>query len=63
MIHRLITDKPTIRQFLNALYGGRGPKGEVGFTVEDGVLFEELPKIGPSPLVNEKVRVVWLFGK
>lgn len=41
-----------IRQFLNAIYGGRGPNGEHGFTAAEGVLFDNLPKIGQSPLVS-----------
>ncbi|KAH6973366.1 Alpha/Beta hydrolase protein [Ilyonectria destructans] len=37
-----------IQQFLNALYGGVGPRGEVGFNTKDGVLFENLPILGLS---------------
>jgi pimeloyl-ACP methyl ester carboxylesterase len=44
-----------IRQFLNAMYGGRGPNGEVGFQPTEGVLLDNLDKVGPSPLVSQDV--------
>ncbi|KAF4334588.1 epoxide hydrolase [Fusarium beomiforme] len=43
-----------IRQFLNALYGGRTPSGELGFSAKDGVYFDKLPELGPSPLVSKE---------
>ncbi len=43
-----------IRQFLNGMYGGRGPKGEVGFKTTEGVQFDQLDKLGPSPLVSKE---------
>lgn len=42
-----------IRQLLTALYGGRTPDGEPGFDVYTGLVFENLPDLQPSPLVNE----------
>ena len=51
-----ISSKEQIKQFLNALYGGRGPNGEVGFIPAQGVLLENLPKLNPTPLLSEKVR-------
>jgi soluble epoxide hydrolase / lipid-phosphate phosphatase len=41
-----------IRQFLKGMYGGRGPNGEVAFTTEKGILFENLDKVGDPPLLN-----------
>ncbi|KAF7545636.1 hypothetical protein G7Z17_g9023 [Cylindrodendrum hubeiense] len=46
--------KEKVRQFLNALYGGRGPNGEVGFKALDGVQFDNLPLLGPAPLLSEE---------
>ncbi|KAI9780048.1 MAG: hypothetical protein M1839_007030 [Geoglossum umbratile] len=49
-----IATKEQIRQFLNAIYGGKGPKGEFGFSVAEGVLFQNLPILGPTPLLSAK---------
>ena len=54
-IEKHIQSKEEIKQFLNALYGGRGPNGEVGFIPEQGVLLENLPKLKPGRLLSEKV--------
>ena len=43
-----------IRQFLNGIYGARGPNGEQVFTTQEGCLFENLPKMGKSPLVEDR---------
>ncbi|KAF5023985.1 hypothetical protein F66182_3930 [Fusarium sp. NRRL 66182] len=43
-----------VRQFLNALYGGRTPDGELGFSTKEGVLFDNLPQLGHSPLVSKE---------
>lgn len=47
--------KDDIRQFLRGMYGGRGPKKEVIFNPFKGILFDNLPKIGSSPIVSDKV--------
>ncbi|KAH7348395.1 epoxide hydrolase [Rhexocercosporidium sp. MPI-PUGE-AT-0058] len=49
-----IVGEEKLRQFLNGMYGGRTPKGEAGFSVEKGVLFDALPEIGPSPLLTKE---------
>lgn len=54
-IEKHISSKEQIKQFLNGLYGGRGPNGEVGFVPEQGVLLQNLPKLNPTPLLSEKV--------
>ena len=50
-----IKTKVQIKQFLNGLYGGKGPNGEVGFDVRKGVLFENLPILRKSALLDEEV--------
>jgi soluble epoxide hydrolase/lipid-phosphate phosphatase len=50
-----IKTKEQIKEFLNALYGGSGPNGEVGFNVTDGVLLQNLPILGPTPLLSAQV--------
>ena len=49
-----------MRQLLNAMYGGRGPQGEDGFTVEEGLVFENLPIVRPTRLLSEKVYITRL---
>lgn len=53
-----ISSREDIRQFLRGMYGGRGPNGEVVFSPQKGVLFENIPKVGPSPIISDKVRPV-----
>ena len=55
IVERAITNKEQIRQFLTALYGGHGPHGERGFDTVHGVKFENLPKLGASPLLSQQV--------
>lgn len=55
-IEKVITSRDQLRQFLNALYGGRGPNGEVGFLPQEGLLVENLPRLGPSRVISAKVR-------
>ena len=54
-VEEKIKTKEQIKEFLNALYGGRGPNGEIGFNVTDGVLFQNLPTLEPTPLLSAKV--------
>ncbi len=49
--------RENLRQFLNGIYGGRGPNGEVGFTTDKGVLLDNLPKLGRTGLLSDKA---WL---
>ena len=56
-IEKAITSKEQIRTFLSAMYGARGPGGEYGFSVNKGVMLENLPNLGASPLLNEGVRL------
>ena len=53
-VEKHIQSKDDIRQFLNALYGGKGPNGELGFEVEKGLVFENLPKLGRTRLLDER---------
>jgi soluble epoxide hydrolase/lipid-phosphate phosphatase len=54
-VEKSVKDKQSIRQFLKGLYGARGPKGELAFDPEKGVLPENLPIIGESRILNGKV--------
>jgi len=53
-VEAAIQTKEQMRQFLNGMYGGKGPKGQVIFDPEKGVLFENLPKVGKSRLFTDK---------
>jgi hypothetical protein len=54
-VESAVQTKEQLRQFLNGMYGGKGPNGEVIFSPEKGVLFENLPKVGKSKLFSDKV--------
>ncbi|KAG6173806.1 hypothetical protein E4U34_007233 [Claviceps purpurea] len=43
-----------IHQFLNGMFGGRGPNGEYGFTTSGGAQFDNLALLGPSPLLSRE---------
>jgi len=52
-VEREIVGKEKIRQFLNGMYGGRTPEKKLIFSVDLGVHFENLDKVGPSPLLTK----------
>jgi hypothetical protein len=54
-VESAVQTKEQLRQFLNGMYGGKGPNGEVIFSPEKGLLFENLPKVGKSKLFSDKV--------
>lgn len=49
-----IQGQEKIRQFLNGVYGGRGPNGEVAMRAEEGILFENLECLGATPLLSKE---------
>ncbi|OCK75699.1 alpha/beta-hydrolase [Lepidopterella palustris CBS 459.81] len=49
-----IQSKEKIRQFLNGMYGGKGPNGELAFDPAKGLLFENLPKLGKGKFFSDK---------
>ncbi|KAI9803252.1 MAG: hypothetical protein M1825_002043 [Sarcosagium campestre] len=53
-VEQFVKSKDQIRQFLNAMYGGRTSTGETAFVVEQGVLLDKLQGIGKSPLLNDE---------
>jgi soluble epoxide hydrolase/lipid-phosphate phosphatase len=54
-VEKHVKDEQSIRQFLKSTYGGRTPSGEVAFDPNKGLLFEKLPHIGESKILNGKV--------
>ncbi|EZF36175.1 hypothetical protein H109_02917 [Trichophyton interdigitale MR816] len=50
----ILRSKEEIRQFLNAMYGGRTTDGKLAISMEKGVLLEKLPDVQPTPLLSEK---------
>jgi pimeloyl-ACP methyl ester carboxylesterase len=53
-VEKIVKDEQSIRQFLRGMYGAKGPKGEIAFDPEKGVLGENLPSIGESKVLNGK---------
>jgi hypothetical protein len=54
-----IQSKDQIRQFLNGMYGARTPDGQTIFTPEKGIVFENLPKVGKSRLLTDRVSITF----
>ena len=55
VVEEYIQYREQIKQFLNGLYGGKGPNGEDGFETTKGVLFENLDKLGKTPLLSDEM--------
>ncbi|CZT03426.1 related to epoxide hydrolase [Rhynchosporium agropyri] len=49
-----IVGEEKLRQFLNAMYGGRTPDGRAGFSTDKGVHFDALPEVKPTRLLNSE---------
>ena len=49
-----IRSKAEIKQFLNALFGGKGPNGETGFDTNTGVKLANLPLLARTSLLSEE---------
>lgn len=49
-----IQGEEKIRQFLNGMYGGVGPNGELAFKVTEGVQLDNLHKLGPAKLLSKE---------
>jgi hypothetical protein len=58
-IEKVVKTKKDIKQFLLALYGGRTEDGQLGFSTDDGVLFDKQGKLGPSRLLSEEVCIAY----
>jgi hypothetical protein len=54
-VEKSVNDEQSIRQFLKGMFGAKGPNGETSFDPNEGVLVDNLPKIGESRLLNGKV--------
>ncbi|ROW12116.1 hypothetical protein VMCG_00756 [Cytospora schulzeri] len=48
------SDPDKIRGLLSGMYGGLGPEGERVFTTDHGVHFDQLSRMGKSPLLDEE---------
>jgi len=55
LVEEKIQTKNQIKQLLNGIYGGKAGNGEVGFDVREGILFDNLPKLKRSRLIDEDV--------
>lgn len=53
-VEAALQSEEQIRQFLNGMYGGKGPNGELAFDPVKGVLIENLPKLGKGRLFSDK---------
>ncbi|KIE02953.1 epoxide hydrolase, partial [Metarhizium majus ARSEF 297] len=53
-VERELQSEEKVRQFLNGMFGGWGEDGKMGFSTSEGVLFDNLPGLGPSPLVSKE---------
>ena len=56
-VEKVVNSNEKMHQFFKALFGSQGPNGERGFDVYKGLLPENLPKLGPCPLLKPKVHL------
>lgn len=52
-LEEALQSRTEIKQFLNGMYGARGPKGEGAFDAAKGIFLESLPKLGMTRLLSE----------
>ncbi|KAF3483334.1 epoxide hydrolase 2 [Arthroderma uncinatum] len=52
-LENILQTKEQIRQFLNAMYGGRTASGEAVVSTEKGILLEKLPGVKQTPLLSK----------
>ena len=52
-LEEALQSRAEIKQFLNGMYGARGPKGEGAFDATKGIFLENLPKLGMTKLLSE----------
>jgi soluble epoxide hydrolase / lipid-phosphate phosphatase len=52
-LEETLQSRAEIKQFLNGMYGARGPNGEVAFDATKGVFLANLPKLGMTTLLSE----------
>ena len=55
VVEENVQTKASIKKFLNGLYGGQGPNGEMGFTPKTGVLFDNLDKLKETKLLSAEM--------
>ncbi|KAK2591390.1 hypothetical protein QQS21_010915 [Conoideocrella luteorostrata] len=53
-VEKTLQTEQQIWQLLNGMFGGHGPNREVAFSTKHGVLFDNLPLLGPSPMVSKE---------
>ncbi|KAJ5712622.1 hypothetical protein N7493_009090 [Penicillium malachiteum] len=53
-LEKVLTARQEIKQFLTTLYGGRTPDGNLGFTVEKGLLLDSYMSAEPPRLLSEE---------
>jgi len=53
-VEKHIVGEEKLGQLLNGMYGGRTPSGETTFDVTVGVVYDNLPEVGPSPLLSKE---------
>jgi soluble epoxide hydrolase / lipid-phosphate phosphatase len=54
-VEKEVRSAERIRQFVNSIFGGKGPNGELAFSPYKGVLIENLPKVQKGWLLSDKV--------
>jgi soluble epoxide hydrolase / lipid-phosphate phosphatase len=54
-VEKRVNTEEQVAGFIRGIYNGRGPNGEMGFTIKEGCLYDNLLKIGPSPILSHEV--------
>ena len=60
IVEKTLTTKDDMRNFINTMYGGITPDGQAGFSLDKGLYFDRVAKIGKSPLLSDEVKqITW----
>jgi hypothetical protein len=56
-VEQKLTTKSDFKNFINTMYGGWTPDGLPGFSLNSGLFFDRVSKIGQSPLLSNEVMI------
>jgi hypothetical protein len=62
IVEQKLTTKNDMRNFINTMYLGRTPEGQGGFSLNKGLNFDQVSRVGKSPLLSNEVKGILGWG-
>jgi hypothetical protein len=57
VVEQKLTTKDDMRNFINTMYLGTTPEGLPGFSLNTGLIFNNVPRVRKSPILSTQARV------